>query len=124
VAVPEVRRARTYSLAGLRRLRFGGSADEDVAARAALLAMLLLGAAYADADPEIRAYCDVGAPVGQPELDGMPADLDLSIDACEQFLASAIVSLPDRLAWTGQTVELIGDPALDRGAVAADQPEA
>ncbi|MGH2901614.1 MAG: type I-G CRISPR-associated protein Cas7, partial [Solirubrobacteraceae bacterium] len=40
VAVPEVRRARTYSLAGLRRLRFGGTPDEDVAARAALLAML------------------------------------------------------------------------------------
>src|SRR5690606_34811398 len=37
VSVPEVRRARTYSLAGLRRLRFGGSADDDVAARAALL---------------------------------------------------------------------------------------
>ena len=56
VSVPEVRRARTFSLAGLRRLRFGGSADEDVAARGALLAMLLLGVAYGDADPEIRAY--------------------------------------------------------------------
>lgn len=51
VSVPEVRRARTISLAGLRRLRFGGTAAEDVAARAALLAMLLLGAAQTDADP-------------------------------------------------------------------------
>ena len=55
VSVPEVRRARTFSLAGLRRLRFGGSVDEDVAARAALLAMLLLGVAHADADPDLRA---------------------------------------------------------------------
>lgn len=59
MSVPEVRRARTFSLAGLRRLRFGGSVDEDVAARAALIAMLLLGVAHADADPDLRAYCDV-----------------------------------------------------------------
>jgi CRISPR-associated protein Csb1 len=41
VSVPEVRRARTFSLAGLRRLRFGGSADDDVAARGALMPILI-----------------------------------------------------------------------------------
>lgn len=118
LSVPEVRRARTYSLAGLRRLRFGGSQDEDVAARTALLAVLLLGAAYADADPDIRAYCDVGAPRGAILLDDEEADLDISIDACSGFLGEAIAALPARLRWTGQAEEVDGDPSLPRGAVA------
>lgn len=116
VAVPEVRRARTYSLAGLRRLRFGGTSDEDVAARKVLLAMLLLGAAYADADPEIRAYCDIAAPRSQVLLDDEVVELDLSIESCGAFLTDAIDGLPARLAWTGQTTALVGDPALVRGA--------
>ncbi len=118
VSVPEVRRARTYSLAGLRRLRFGGTSEEDVLARSALLALLLLGAAYADADPEIRAYCDVAAPRGEVLLDGEPVELDLTIEACTAHLADAIAALPERLAWRGQTIELDGAPALDRGATA------
>lgn len=118
VAVPDVLRVRTYSLAGLRRLRFGGSVDEDVLARRALLAMLLLGAAYADADPEIRAYCDVGAPQATLQLDDRAIELDVSIDACARFLEDSIASLPERLAWTGQQRRLTGDPGLDRGAVA------
>jgi CRISPR-associated protein Csb1 len=118
VSVPDVRRVRTYSLAGLRRLRFGGSKEEDVAARAALLGMLLLGAAYADADPQIRAYCDVTAPRGTVLLDEEEVELDLSIDACSAFLSDAIERLPERLAWTGQVAAVDGDPALDRGATA------
>jgi CRISPR-associated protein Csb1 len=116
VSVPEVRRARTFSLAGLRRLRFGGDADEDVAARGALLAVLLLGTAYADADPDLRAYCDVSAPRAATQLDDEPVDLDLTIDACEAFLAAAIDRLPDRLAWRGQVRGLAGDESLNRGA--------
>lgn len=118
VSVPEVRRARTHSLAGLRRLRFGGSEDDDVAARTAILALLLLGAAYADADPDIRAYCDVAAPQGQTLLDVEPVDLDLSIEACTAFLADAIAALPERLAWSGQVIELDGKQSLESGAVA------
>lgn len=118
VSVPDVRRARCYSLAGLRRLRFGGTEDEDVAARTALLALLLLGAAYADADPDIRAYCDVAAPQGQTLLDTGPVDLDLSIEACTAFLADSIAALPERLAWSGQMIELDGKQSLERGAVA------
>ena len=116
ISVPDVRRARTYSLAGLRRLRFGGSDDEDVNGRGALLAMLLLGAAYADADPEIRAYCDLAAPRGELLLDEEPIELDVSIEACSAFLASAREQLPARLAWTGQVQRIEGDAALDRGA--------
>jgi CRISPR-associated protein Csb1 len=116
VSVPEVRRSRTFSLAGLRRLRFGGSSEDDVAARGALLAMLLLGVAYADADPEIRAYCDVAAPRAQVALDGETVDLDLSIAACEDFLGGAIARLPERLAWAGLCQQLVGDPALVKGA--------
>lgn len=118
VSVPEVLRARTYSLAGLRRLRFGGSGEEDVAARAALLAVLLLSAAYADADPAIRAYCDLTAPASRVLLDDEEVDFDLSIEACEAYLSEAIEALPSRLEWTGQLVRLEGDPALDRGATA------
>jgi CRISPR-associated protein Csb1 len=125
VSVPEVRRARTYSLAGLRRLRFGGAREEDVLARSALLALLLLGAAYADADPEIRAYCDVSAPRGEMRLDDEPVELDLSIGACTAHLADTLAALPDRLAWTGQTIELDGASALDFGAMTdADVDEA
>ncbi len=116
VSVPEVRRARTFSLAGLRRLRFGGSMEDDVSARAALLAMLLLGAAYSDADPDLRAYCDVSAPRATVDLDGEVTDLDLSIEGCEAFLALAIRRLPERLAWTGQVQRVLGDEALNRGA--------
>jgi CRISPR-associated protein Csb1 len=116
VAVPEVRRARSYSLAGLRRLRFGGDPSDDVAARKALLATLLLGAAYADADPEIRAYCDVSAPRAHAFLDDERVELDLSIDACEAFLAESIDRLPERLAWRGQKQVVAGDEALSGGA--------
>ncbi|MGO9791182.1 MAG: type I-U CRISPR-associated protein Cas7 [Solirubrobacteraceae bacterium] len=116
VSVPAVRRARTFSLAGLRRLRFGGSVDEDIAARGALLAMLLLGAAYADADPELRAYCDVSAPHARTLLDGEEVELDVSIASCEQFLADAIGRLPDRLKWDGQIQHVVGAAALNRGA--------
>ena len=116
LAVPEVRRARTFSLAGLRRLRFGGSADDDVAMRGALLAMLLLGAAYADADPDLRAYCDVSAPRATVSLDDETVDLDLSIDTCSAFLADAIDRLPSRLAWTGQIQAVTGDAALSKVA--------
>jgi CRISPR-associated protein Csb1 len=123
VSVPEVRRARTYSLAGLRRLRFGGSAEEDVAARGALLAMLLLGAAYADADPEIRAYCDVSAPRAKTFLDDEQVELDLSIESCTAFLAEAIERLPQRLAWTGQVQVVDGAASLDRGATATADDE-
>jgi CRISPR-associated protein Csb1 len=119
--VPEVLRSRTYSLAGLRRLRFGGSKEEDVAARAALLAMMLLGAAYADADPAIRAYCDLTSPSGQLFLDDERVDLDLSIEACEEWLAEAISELPERLGWNGGLIELEGDPALDRAATSDDE---
>lgn len=116
VAVPEVRRARAYSLAGLRRLRFGADPAEDVNARAALLAILLLGAAYADADPDLRAYCDVSSPRAQTFLDGELVELDLSIDSCERFLSAAVERLPERLAWTGQVQVLAGDEALRGGA--------
>jgi len=120
VSVPEVRRARTYSLAGLRRLRFGESADDDVCARMALMGMLLLGAAYADADPEIRAYCDVSAPSGRVFLDEEEAELNLSIAECTKFLSDAIDGLPSRLRWAGDAIEVDGDPALDRGAIDAE----
>lgn len=116
VSVPEVRRARTYSLAGLRRLRFGGSADDDVAARGALLAMLLLGMACADADPDLRAYCDVAAPRGEMLLDSETVELELSLDRCSAFLEEAISRLPKRLAWNGQVQSLDGDPAFSAGA--------
>ncbi len=123
VSVARVHRARTFSLAGLRHLRFGGSADEDAAARAALLAMLLLGAAYADADPALRAYCDVGKPRGRVFLDDEEFDLDLSIEACESYLEECIVALPERLAWTGQVQRVEGDPGLNRGALAESQEQ-
>lgn len=116
VAVPEVRRARTLSLAGLRRLRFGGAVEEDVAARGALLALLLLGAAYSDADPELRAYCDVAAPQAHTLLDDKEVELDLSIEACDAFLGEALERLPARLGWSAQVQAVTGDPSLNRGA--------
>jgi hypothetical protein len=122
--VPDVRRARTFSLAGLRRLRFGSNADEDVAARGALLAILLLGVAYADADPDLRAYCDVSAPSAETRLDDQPVDIDLSISACEAFLAAAIERLPARLAWQGGVQSVAGDEALNRGAQDVSDDEA
>lgn len=123
VSVPEVRRARTFSLAGLRRLRFGGSAHEDVAARGALLAMLLLGVAHADADPDLRAYCDVSAPQARMFLDEDEVTVDTSIDACAAFITEAISRLPDRLAWAGHVQRLDGDPAIGRGAQDANANE-
>lgn len=122
VSVPAVLRARTISLAGLRRLRFGGDEADDVAARTALLAMLLLGAAYADADPEIRAYCDLSAPRATTVLDEDPVELDLSVEACSAFLAQAVLALPERLAWSGQTQLIQGDASLVAGAEDTDEP--
>ena len=116
VSVASVHRVRTFSLAGLRRLRFGDSEDEDVKARATLLAMLLLGAAYADADTALRAYCDLTEPNAQVYLDQELVDLDLSIESCEAFLGDCIDALPARLRWSGQVKKLVGDPELSRGS--------
>jgi CRISPR-associated protein Csb1 len=123
VSVPEVRRARTISLAGLRRLRFGGEPEDDVLARTALLAMVLLGVAHADATPDIRAYCDVTAPKARTFLDDEPVDLDLTIDSCRTFLGEAISALPARLEWTGQLQNLDGDAALAAGVDDGSDPE-
>ena len=77
---------------------------------------LLLGVAYGDADPDLRAYCDVSAPDARVLLDDAEVTLDTSIEACEAFLVEAIGRLPQRLAWIGQVQRLEGDPAIGRGA--------
>ena len=46
------------------------------------------------------------------------------IEACGAFLADAIAALPERLAWSGQVVQLEGAASLDRGAAAETDADA
>lgn len=123
VACSDIIRSTVLSFATLRQLRFGGSPEQDVAFRAVLAALALLGMALSDEELYIRANCHlVESEEPRVKLDGRygrsvdlsPITADL---ACELLAQSyAYASEVGDFAWDGQVFEVIGDPAIFAGS--------
>lgn len=82
------------TLAGLRRLRFGGSAERDTAARALIAAMGLLALTEADRQGyALRSRCDLVcdglAPLQLVAFDGTTSEIELSSDGARELYREA-----------------------------------
>jgi len=116
-------RSRVLSFATLRQIRFGKGPEGDAAVRAVLAAIALDGIARADAELFLRAHChlvEAGSAITQ--MDQRHGRID-SIELPEptqadDLLAAAIdhASAVADLDWTGQVLEVEGDPIILAGA--------
>ncbi|MBK8462451.1 MAG: type I-U CRISPR-associated protein Cas7 [Nigerium sp.] len=129
VACSEIIRSTVLSFAMLRQLRFGGSAEQDVAFRAVLAALTLLGMALSDDELHLRANCHlVECDEPQVKLDGRygrstqlaPITADLAVDLLAQAYTHA-AEVGD-FVWDGQVFEVDGDPMILANS-SADDPE-
>lgn len=119
VACSDIIRSTVLSFAMLRQLRFGGSAEQDVAFRAVLAALALLGMALSDEELYLRANCHlVESEEPEVKLDGRygrsmplaPVTAGLAIDLLGQ--AYAYAAEVGEFTWEGQAFEVIGDPVI------------
>lgn len=125
VSCKRIIRSQVLSFAALRQLRFGGSADEDVACRALLAALMLAGLARANDELVLRANCDLTeAAAPEMELDlrnGRRAHLaSLRPEEADALLVEAIAEAR-RVAgvrWEGQQLKVAGNPIIIKGAEA------
>ena len=130
VACSDIIRSTVLSFATLRQLRFGGSADQDVAFRAVLGALALLGMALSDEELYIRANCHlVESAEPQVKLDARygrstqlaPITPQLAMDLLSQ--AYAYASEVGDFGWDGQVFEVIGDPVILAKSTEDDETE-
>lgn len=129
VSCSHIERRRVLSFSALRQLRFGGSADADIACRALLAAYGLLGMALSDQELNLRANCEL-MESGEPEivldlrygqrLELAPITVEVAVQIFEAALAHA--ESVAGVSWTGQTLEVTGNQAILRAA-SADDPE-
>jgi len=125
VACDRIIRTHVLSFATLRQMRFGAGPDGDAACRALLAALGLAGLAMADAELFLRANCDlVEAGPTQVRLDqrgGEMLDLDpLSLEEANALLIGALAQAEvlAEVDWHGLVLDVVGNPAVVRGAVA------
>lgn len=130
VACDHIIRTHVLSFATLRQMRFGAGPEGDAACRALLAALALAGLARADAELYLRANCDlVEAGPTAVQLDQRGGELlgvdPLSIDAADALLTGALQRAEETagLDWHGRTLDVVGNPAVVRGAVADDEGE-
>ena len=129
VACRSIMRRRLLSFSALRQLRFGGTTEQDVACRALLAAYALLGMALSDRELHLRANCHL------VESDEPTVTLDLRYgksralapitDEVAVQVFEAALAHADSVAgveWNGQTIQLVGDPAI-LGAASTDDVE-
>jgi CRISPR-associated protein Csb1 len=132
VSCERILRTRVLSFAALRQIRFGGSAESDIACRTLLAALAVNGVARADAELDLRANCDLreAGPVtatldlrGGSLLELSPPD----VAAADGLLQAALdhATTVAGVSWTGEVLRVVGNPAIVRGAVAdgGDAPE-
>ncbi len=127
VACDRILRTHVLSFATLRQMRFGAGSEGDAACRALLAALGLAGLARADAELYLRANCDlVEAGPTAVRLDqrgGQVLDLEPpSIEQADALLVEALgrAEATADVAWRGLVLEVVGNPAIVRGAVAED----
>lgn len=130
VSCRRIIRSWVLSFATLRQLRFGGSADADVAGRALLAAYGLAILARAEQELYLRANCDLvesSAPVVSiDERHGAKRSLDpLTVEAADKLLLEAINAAEGLgvAEWRGQVLHVDGEPAILGGAVGLDVDE-
>ncbi|MEX3504811.1 type I-U CRISPR-associated RAMP protein Csb1/Cas7u [Corynebacterium sp. LK2510] len=124
VSCRDIIRSWVVSFAGLRQLRFGGNAEQDVAGRALLAALGLSAIARAEEELYLRANChlvEAGAPI--VTLDkrfGESETLEpLTVGATDKLLAEtlAVAQAAGVVDWHGQVLEFEGNPDILGGAV-------
>lgn len=129
VSCSRIVRHHVLSFATLRQIRFGLGVEGDVAARALLAALALNGLARSDAELVLRANCDlVEAGPTKVELDGRQGrsteHTALTIAQANALLEEAIVVASSfGVRWEGQTLDIVGDPAIAGGIVADSDEE-
>lgn len=129
VACRSIMRRRLLSFSALRQLRFGGTTEQDVACRALLAAYALLGMALSDRELHLRANCHL------VESDEPTVTLDLRYgksralapitdEVAVQVFEAALAHAKSvaGVEWNGQTIQLVGDPAI-LGAASTDDAE-
>ncbi|WP_336704971.1 type I-U CRISPR-associated RAMP protein Csb1/Cas7u [Micrococcus terreus] len=127
VSCRSITRRRVLSFAALRQLRFGGTTEQDVAARVLLAAYALLGMALSDRELYLRANCDlVEAAEPRVELDlryGRTQELaPITVETAVNVFATALVHAEKTagITWQGQVLRLVGDAEII-GAASADE---
>lgn len=130
VACSRIIRSWVLSFATLRQIRFGAGAEGDAACRALLAALALSSVARAEQELYLRANCDLveaGAPlVTLDQRFGNSRELEpLTVEAADALLEEAITAAADKagVTWTGQNMQVVGNPAILRGAVADSEDE-
>ena len=123
VACSRIIRSLVLSFATLRQLRFGGTPEQDVVARALLAAFGLAAMARIERELYIRANCDLvekSAPVVtlQKRFGEKEEFAPLTVEVADNILAEAIaeakrVGIAD---WHGQTLEVTGNPDILKGS--------
>ncbi|VCT88679.1 hypothetical protein MHAS_00363 [Mycolicibacterium hassiacum DSM 44199] len=124
VACRRIIRSHVLSFSALRQLRFGATAEGDVACRALLAAFALNGLARSDAELSLRANCDLvelaPATVTLDERHGQHKELaSLTIAEADALLEQAIDEATQKagVRWDGQVLEVVGNPIVLGGAV-------
>lgn len=124
VACQRIIRSWVLSFAAIRQIRFGGSAEQDIAGRALLAALGLAAMARAERELYLRANCDLveaGKPVVTLDMRyGEKRELDpITVEAADALLAEAIEKAAQCgiADWNGQVLRVIGNPAVLHGAV-------
>lgn len=130
VACDRIIRSHVLSFAKLRQIRFGKGPEGDTACRALLAAFALNALARSDAELNLRANCDL-VEDGPPtiNLDQRFGDelalKPLEIEGADALLEAAL-GAAKRLAgitWSGQVLELQGEPSILAGSEADEDPE-
>lgn len=130
VACDRILRTHVLSFATLRQMRFGAGPVGDAACRAVLAALGLAGLARADAELYLRANCDlIEAGPTSVRLDqrgGQVLELDpLGVVQADALLVAALARAEATagLDWHGLVLDVLGNPAVVRGAVADEGEE-
>lgn len=131
VACSRIIRTRVLSFAALRQLRFGGTAKADAAHRAVLAAYGLVAAALSAGELVLRANCDLRE-VAEPrvELDqrrGRTKELaPIEVEDAVALLEAALDHLKEvaGIEWTGEVLEIVGEPTIKASAVSDESEEA
>ncbi len=127
VSCRRIVRHHVLSFAALRQIRFGLGTDGDTAARALIAAVLLNGLTRSNEELNLRANCDlVEASPTVMELDQRQGEVlllrPLAIDEADDLLAVALDTAEKYgISWQGQTLDVIGDPAVAGGIDASEE---
>jgi CRISPR-associated protein Csb1 len=127
IATSQIQRTYSLSFSTLRRLRFGRGAVGDASVRALLAAIALNGMVRNDAELYLRANChlvEAEAPrIRVSRRGGVFETIDgLDVAEADALLEAAYdrAAADAGLDWHGQSLEVVGNPEVLRGALSND----